>query len=42
LHNYLRMDEPTYLELLNMVSPHITKNDACMRKVFTRSNTLSS
>jgi hypothetical protein len=24
-HNYLHMDEPTYLELLNMVSPHITK-----------------
>jgi hypothetical protein len=29
------MDEPTYLELLNMVSPHITKNDTCMREAIT-------
>jgi hypothetical protein len=29
------MDEPTYLELLNMVSPHITENDTCMREAIT-------
>jgi len=31
-HNYLRMDEQTYLELLSMVSPLIEKQHTCMRK----------
>lgn len=33
--NYLRMDEPTYLELLSLVTPYITKKDTCMRKAIT-------
>lgn len=31
-HNYLRMDEKTYLKLLSVVSPFITKKDTVMRK----------
>ncbi|KAJ8888816.1 hypothetical protein PR048_008310 [Dryococelus australis] len=33
--NYLRMDEPTYLELLSMVTPFVKKQDSCMRKAIT-------
>jgi hypothetical protein len=34
-HSYLRIDEPTYLERLNMVSFHITKSNTCMREAIT-------
>ena len=30
--NYMRMDESTYLELLNMVTPFITGKDTVMRR----------
>lgn len=34
-HNYLRMDEDTYLELLALVSPLIKKSDTQMRPAIT-------
>lgn len=34
-HNYLRMDEDTYLELLSRVSPLIVRKDTNMRKAIT-------
>jgi hypothetical protein len=30
--NYLRMDEATYMELLQKIIPHIEKSDAVMRR----------
>lgn len=33
--NYLRMDEDTYLELLQKVSPHIIKQDTHLREAIT-------
>lgn len=34
-HNYLRMDENTYLERLSLVTPMIQKNDTVMRPAIT-------
>lgn len=34
-HNYLRMDEETYLNLLSFVSPLIQKQDTIMREAIT-------
>jgi len=34
-HNYLRMDEDTYLELLKLVTPLIKKEDTHLRKSIT-------
>ncbi|XP_026482095.1 uncharacterized protein LOC113389257 [Ctenocephalides felis] len=34
-HNYLRMDEETYLKLLKMVSPLIRRQDSIMRKAIS-------
>lgn len=33
--NYLRMDEPTYLDLLNLVTPSISKQNTTMREAIT-------
>lgn len=32
--NYLRMDATTYNRLLELVTPHIKKDDTCMRKSY--------
>lgn len=34
-HNYLRMDEETYLKLLSMVTPYIKKRDTVMRQAIS-------
>lgn len=34
-HNYLRMDEETYLELLSIISPLIRKQDTILRQAIT-------
>jgi len=34
-HNYLRMSEETYLNLLSLVAPLIRKNDMVMRKAIS-------
>lgn len=34
-HNYLRMDEETYLNLLALVTPFIKKKDTIMREAIT-------
>ncbi|KAJ8874657.1 hypothetical protein PR048_025523 [Dryococelus australis] len=40
--NYLRMDEPTHLELLSSVTPVVTKPDTCMRKAITPNEILTA
>lgn len=40
--NYLRMDEDTYVELLEMVTPLIKKKDTIMRKSITPHERLSA
>lgn len=39
--NYLRMDEGTYIDLLNRVTPFITYEDTSMRKAITPHERLS-
>lgn len=40
--NYLRMDEDTYIELLNLVTPLIKKQDTVMRTAITPHERLST
>lgn len=40
--NYLRMDEDTYIELLNLVTPIIKKQDTIMRKSISPHERLSA
>lgn len=41
-YNYQRMDEPTYLQLLSLVTPLIERYDTGMRKALTPHERLSA
>lgn len=41
-HNYLRMDEDTYLKLLSLVAPFIQKKDTIMRTAISPHERLSA